>query len=89
MEKKEQTKGLVIAIGPGKTNDKGERIAIGVKVGDKVLFNKPWSEDKKMKEGSKELFLVDEEDILAIIEWWLKAPIFKLQITKRFGIWGL
>ncbi|KKW11873.1 MAG: 10 kDa chaperonin [Candidatus Jorgensenbacteria bacterium GW2011_GWB1_49_9] len=68
VEKKEQTKGLVIAIGPGKTNDKGERIAIGVKVGDKVLFNKPWSEDKKMKEGSKELFLVDEEDILAIIE---------------------
>lgn len=68
VDKKEQTKGTIIAVGPGKTNDKGERVAIAVKIGDKVLFNKPWSDDKKIKEGDKEFFLVDEDDILAIIE---------------------
>ncbi len=68
VDKKEQTKGTVIAVGPGKLNEHGERIPIGVKVGERVIFNKPWSDDKKMKEGEKEIFLVDEDDILAVIE---------------------
>ncbi|MEK7464302.1 MAG: co-chaperone GroES [Patescibacteria group bacterium] len=67
VEKKEQTKGVVIATGPGKVNEKGERTPLDVKVGDKVVFNKPWSDDKKIKEGDKEYFLVEEDDILAVI----------------------
>ena len=68
VEKKEQTKGTVVSVGPGKLNDQGVRVAVSVKVGEKVLFNKPWSDDKKIEEGKKKFFLVDEDDILAIIE---------------------
>ena len=32
--------GEVLAVGPGKRNDKGEQIALNVKVGDRVLFGK-------------------------------------------------
>lgn len=67
VEKKEQTKGTVIAVGPGKLNDKGERSPMSVKVGDKVLFSKPWSDDKKIEEGEKKYFIVSEDDILAVI----------------------
>jgi chaperonin GroES len=67
VDKKEQTKGVVIAVGPGKFQN-GTRIASDVKPGDKILFSKPWGDDKKIEEGGKIYFLVDEDDILAIIE---------------------
>ena len=67
VEKKEQTKGTVVAVGPGKVQN-GARIAPEVKPGDKVLFNKPWGEDKKLEEDGKVYFLADEDDILAIVE---------------------
>jgi len=66
VEKKEQTKGVVVEVGPGKVQN-GTRIALEVKAGDKVLFNKPWGEDKKIEEDGKIYFLADEDDILAII----------------------
>ena len=68
VEKKEQTKGIVVSVGPGKVNDKGERTPVSVKVGDKVLFTKPWGDEKKIEQEKKKFFLVDEDDILAIIE---------------------
>jgi co-chaperonin GroES (HSP10) len=40
---------------------------MSVKVGDTVLFSKPWSDDKKMEENGKKFYLVSEEEILAII----------------------
>ncbi len=61
-------RGTVTAIGPGKLDEKGERIPLGVKVGDKVMFKKPWSEDDKLEIDGKEQYLVDENDILGIIE---------------------
>jgi len=67
VEKKEQTRGTVTAAGPGRMNDKGERNPMSVKVGDKVLFSKPWSDDKKIVEEEKKYFIVSEDDILAII----------------------
>lgn len=67
VEKKEQTKGTVIAVGPGKMNDDGKRIPMSVEVGQSVLFNKPWSEDKRLEEGKKKFYLVDEDEILAIL----------------------
>ena len=66
-EKKKQSKGVVIAIGDGRLNEKGERQAMSLKVGDRVLFKEPWSEDGKFEEDGKKLYLVDEEDILATI----------------------
>lgn len=67
VEKKEQTKGTIVAAGPGKMNEKGERIPMSVKPGDAVLFSKPWSDDKKIEEGEKKYFIVSEDDVLAII----------------------
>ncbi len=66
VDKKEQTKGVVVAVGPGKFQN-GTRVAPDVKPGDRVLFSKPWGDDKKIEEGEKTYFLVDEDDILAII----------------------
>ena len=65
---KKQVTGKIVAMGPGKTNDKGDKMEMGVKVGEKVLFKEPWSNDNKIKDGDKEYFLVEEDDILAIIE---------------------
>ncbi len=65
-EKEKFVKGSVFAVGPGKMNDKGERLPMAVKVGDKVLFKKPWSGDELEADGKK-LLVVEEDDILAII----------------------
>ena len=65
-EKERPVKGKVLAVGPGKTNEKGERISMSVKVGDVVLFKK-YGPDEVELEGKKYL-VADEDDILAIIE---------------------
>ena len=39
-----------------------------MKPGDKVLFKEPWGEESKIKDGDKQYFLVEEEDVLAIVE---------------------
>lgn len=65
-EKERPTRGKVIAVGPGKRNEKGEITPMSVKVGDIVLFKK-YGPDEIEIDGKK--FLVGEEDdILAIIE---------------------
>ncbi len=66
VDKEEQTKGIVVAVGPGKFQN-GARVAPDVKPGDKVLFSKRWGDDKKIEEGEKTYFLVDEDNILAIV----------------------
>ena len=68
VEKKKQSVGAVVAVGPGKMTGKGERLPVSVAVGQKVLFKEPWSEESKIKDGDKKFFLVEEDDILAIIE---------------------
>lgn len=65
-EKEKPVKGKVLAVGPGKINDKGERRAMSVKIGDMVLFKK-YGPDEIEIEGKKYL-VGDEEDILAILE---------------------
>jgi len=65
-EKGKPIQGKVIAVGPGKLNDKGERIPMSVKVGDTVLFKK-YGPDEMEIDGKKYL-VGDENDILAILE---------------------
>ncbi|MDP2598547.1 MAG: co-chaperone GroES [Candidatus Liptonbacteria bacterium] len=65
-EKEKPVRGRVLAVGPGKLNEKGERILVSVKVGDKVLFKK-YGPDEVEIEGKKYL-VGDEDDILAILE---------------------
>ena len=64
-KEKPQT-GEVIAVGPGKLNEKGERVAVDVKVGDKIVFAK-YSGSEFSHEGKKYLILA-EHDVLAVIE---------------------
>jgi chaperonin GroES len=66
MEKEKPVKAKVLAVGPGKKNDKGELQGMAVKVGDTVLFKK-YGPDEFELEGKKYL-VADEDDILAIIE---------------------
>jgi chaperonin GroES len=65
-DKEKPVKGKIIAAGPGKLNDKGERMPMSVKPGDLVLFKK-YGPDEIEVEGKKYL-VGDEDDILAIIE---------------------
>ena len=65
-EKEKPIKGKVVAAGPGKMNEKGERIPMSVKVGSIVLFKK-YGPDEIEIEGKKYL-VGDEDDILAILE---------------------
>ncbi len=59
-------RGEVIAVGPGKVGDDNERVAMQVKVGDKVLFGK--YAGTAVKVDGQELLIMREEDLLAIIE---------------------
>ena len=65
-EKEKPVMGTVIAVGPGKKNEKGELSPMPVKIGDKVLFKK-YGPDQIEIEGKKYL-VGDEDDLLAIIE---------------------
>ncbi len=63
--KEKPQKGKVLAVGPGKTNDKGERNKMTVKVGDVVLFSKYGPSE--VKHDGKELLFLNESDVLAVI----------------------
>jgi chaperonin GroES len=64
--KEKPAEGKVIAVGPGKTNDKGERVALQVKAGDRVLFSKYGGTDVKL--DGDDYLIMREDDILGIIE---------------------
>ncbi|MEI6428847.1 MAG: co-chaperone GroES [Pseudanabaenaceae cyanobacterium] len=57
--------GEIAAVGPGKLDDKGARIPLEVKVGDKVLYSK--YAGTEIKVGDEEYILLTEKDILAIV----------------------
>jgi len=65
-EKEKPQKGKIIAVGPGKINEKGERIPMEVKVGDVVLFQK--YSPSEIKIDDKEYLVAREDDIIAIVE---------------------
>ena len=63
-EKPEQ--GTVVAVGPGKKNEQGERTTLDVEVGDRVYFKKPWDEPIKIK--GVEYYVIGESDITLIVQ---------------------
>ena len=65
-EKEKPMQGVVVAVGPGKKNDKGELQPMSVKVGDKVLFKKYGPDEVELDE--KKYLVGDEDDVLAILE---------------------
>lgn len=66
-EKERPEQGRVVAVGPGKFDEDGEkRIPMGIKKGDIVIFTKYGPSEVKI--GDKEYLIAKEEDILAILE---------------------
>lgn len=64
--KEKPSQGEVVAVGAGKVADDGKRIALDVKVGDKIIFSKYAGTEVKF-DGQKYL-IVSERDILAVVE---------------------
>jgi len=63
--KEKPSEGEVIAVGEGPRTEKGELIALAVKVGDRILFGK-WSGSEVRIEG-EDLLITKESDILGVI----------------------
>ena len=63
--KEKPQKGVVVAVGTGKLLDNGQRAAMEVKEGDKVIFSK--YSGSEVKVDDKEYLVVRESDILAIL----------------------
>jgi len=63
--KEKPQQGKVLAVGPGKYNDKGELIKVQVNVGDTVIFAK--YSGTEVKYQGEEYLIVKESDILAIV----------------------
>jgi len=63
--KQKPQRGTVIAVGPGKLLDNGNRAALAVAKGDQVLYGKYAGSDVKV--GAKEVKILRESDVLAKI----------------------
>jgi chaperonin GroES len=63
--KDQPSKGLVIAVGPGKTED-GALVPTGLEAGQKVIYKK--YSGTEVTEDKKDYLLIKAEDILAVIE---------------------
>lgn len=64
--KEKPQEGEVVAVGEGRFDDKGARIPMDVKVGDKIVFSKYGGTE--LKYGSEEYLVLSQRDVLAIIE---------------------
>ncbi len=69
--KEKPVEGEVVAVGEGARNEKGERVALDVKAGDRVLFGK-WS-GTEVKIDGEELLIVKESDIMGVIQGAAKS----------------
>ena len=65
--KEKPQEGRVIAAGPGKLDDSGKRVKMEVKVGDRVLYAK-YSGTEIMVEENKQVLILKESDVLALVE---------------------
>ncbi len=64
--KEKPQQGKVIAVGPGRIDEKGNRIPMEVKKGDTILFGK--YSGNEIRIGEEEHLIMREDDILAVIE---------------------
>lgn len=64
--KEKPQQGKVIAAGPGKVDEKGNRIPMEVKKGDTILFGK--YSGNEIRIGEDEHLIMREDDVLAVIE---------------------
>ncbi len=64
--KEKPAEGEIVAVGPGKLNDAGERVALNVAVGDRVLFSKYGGTDVKL--DGEDYLIMREDDILGVVQ---------------------
>ena len=64
--KEKPMRGEIVAVGPGKLNDNGERVKMDVKKGNVVIYGKYSGTDFKI--GDQDYIILKESDILAIEE---------------------
>src|SRR2546423_472485 len=64
--KEKPQEGTVLAVGPGRIDDKGNRVPIDVKVGDTVIYSKYGGTE--VKYGGEEYLILSARDVLAVIE---------------------
>jgi chaperonin GroES len=64
--KEKPTKGKVIAVGPGRLDDKGKPMEIGLRVGDTVYYGKYSGTDVEV-DGEK-FVILRESDVLGVLE---------------------
>lgn len=64
--KEKPAQGQVVAVGPGKLNEAGQRVALNVKTGDKVLFSKYGGTEVKL--DGEDFLIMREDDVLGVVE---------------------
>jgi chaperonin GroES len=64
--KEKPAEGEIVAVGNGKVGDDGKRVALEVKVGDRILFSKYGGTDVKI--SGDEYLIMREDDVLGVIE---------------------
>ena len=63
--KEKPQEGVILAIGPGAFDTEGKRMAMDVKVGQKVLYGKYAGTEFKLED--EDLLIVSQKDILAVV----------------------
>ena len=64
--KEKPQEGEVLAIGPGRIDDKGNRVPLDVNVGDKVIYSKYGGTE--VKYAGEDYLILSARDVLAIVE---------------------
>jgi chaperonin GroES len=63
--KEKPQEGEVIAVGPGRVDDNGNRVPLDISVGDKVIFSKYGGTE--VKYGGEDLLILSARDVLAVV----------------------
>ncbi|MEO7060851.1 MAG: co-chaperone GroES [Lapillicoccus sp.] len=63
--KEKPQEGEVLAVGPGRIDDKGNRVPLDVSVGDRVIYSKYGGTE--VKHGGQEYLILSARDVLAVV----------------------
>ena len=63
--KEKPQEGTVLAVGPGRIDDNGNRVPLDIAVGDKVIYSKYGGTEVKV--GGEDLLVLSSRDVLAVI----------------------
>jgi chaperonin GroES len=63
--KEKPQEGEVQAVGPGRIDDKGQRVPLDITVGDKVIYSKYGGTE--VKYGGEEYLILSARDVLAVV----------------------